>query len=84
MSISNNNQTITRTTTFNAHLNTYLRLFFLLRKKKVCLSVLGAVKTDNGYNARCMLFCSAMIDTCAKWTTLMNRPENNFQHFNFL
>ena len=55
---------------------------------KVSLSVLGAAKTESGYNARCKSFCSATIDVCAKWTALMNRPENSFQlwgrrEFNF-
>ena len=49
--------------TFNVHLNTYLRLFFLffyLRKKmKVGLSVLGTAKTESGYHTRCKsLFCN--------------------------
>ena len=46
---------------------------------KVNLSVLGAAKTESGYNTRCKSFCSAMIDACAKWAALMNRPENNFR-----
>ena len=88
---------VTWTNTFNVHLNTYLRLLFFYfffyfkgkeKKKKVSLSVLGAAKTESGYNTRCKSFCSAMIGACAKWTALMNRPENNFrlwdrQKFNF-
>ena len=73
---------VTWTATFNVHLNTYFRLFFFFKKRKkmrVCLSVLGAAKTERGYNARCISFCSAMIGACAKWTALMNRPENNFR-----
>ena len=46
---------------------------------KVSLSVLGAAKTESGYNTRFKSFFSAMIGSCAKWTALMNRPENNFQ-----
>ena len=67
---------VTWTTSFNVHLNTYLRLFFFLRKKKmkVSLSVRGCAKTKSGHNTRCKSFCSAMIDVCAKWTALMNRP----------
>ena len=36
---------------------------------RVSLSLLGAAKTERGYNACCKSFCSAMI---AKWTALMN------------
>ena len=37
------------------------------------------MKNESGYNTRCKSFCSAMIGACAKWTVLMNRPENNFR-----
>ena len=46
---------------------------------RVSLSVLGAAKTESGYNTRCKSFCSAMIGACAKWAALRNRPENNFR-----
>ena len=55
---------------------------FFLRKTnemKVCLSVLGAAKTERGNNTCCKSFCSAMFGPCAKWTALMNQLENNFQ-----
>ena len=42
--------------------------FFFKEKNplKVSLSVLGAAKTESGYNTHCKLLCSAMIDACAK------------------
>ena len=43
---------------------------------KVCLSVLGAAKTERGYNARCKSFFSAMMGACTKSTALINQPEN--------
>ena len=46
---------------------------------KVILSVLGAAKTESGYDTHCKSFCSAMIGSSAKWTALMNQLENNFQ-----
>ena len=46
---------------------------------RVCLSVLGAAKTERGYKTRWKSFCSAMIGACAKGTALMKRPENNFR-----
>ena len=46
---------------------------------KVCLSVLGAAKTERGYNARCKSFFSEMIGACTKSTALINQPENSFQ-----
>ena len=72
---------VTWTTTFNLHLNTYLRLLFFFKEKKmkVSLSVLGAAKTESEYNTRCKSFCSAMTGGCTKWTALMYRPENNFR-----
>ena len=42
----------------------------------VFLSVLGAAKTESGYNTCCKSFRSAMIGACAKLTVLINRPEN--------
>ena len=41
-------------------------LFKDKKKIKVCLSVLGAAKTESRYNTRHKSFCSAM-----------NQPENN-------
>ena len=58
------------------HLHTY---FFKRKKIKVCLSVLSAAETESGYNTHCILFCCAMIGAFAKWTPLINRPENNFR-----
>ena len=54
---------------------------------KVSLSVLGAAKTDSGYNTLCKSFCSATIGTCTKWT--VNEPSREqfpiwgHQKFNF-
>ena len=41
---------------FNAHLNIYLRLFFI-KKNKVCPSVLRAAKTESSYTLQIILFC---------------------------
>ena len=47
-------------------------------KIKVCLPVLGAAKTESGYNTRCISFYFAMIGACTKWIALMNWLEKNF------
>ena len=52
-------------------------LFKDKKKIKVCLSVLGAAKTESRYNTRHKSFCSAMIGACTKRTASMNQPENN-------
>ena len=54
-----------------------LRIHFYTMR--VCLPVVGAPKTERGYNTRCKSFCSAMIGACAKWTALMNWSENDFR-----
>ena len=41
-----------------------------MEKMRVCLSVLGAAKTESGYNTRCKSFCFVMIGTYAKWAAL--------------
>ena len=59
--------------------NFFLGLRIHFDTVKVCLSVLGVTKTESEYNAHCKWICSTMIDTCAKWTALIDRPENNLR-----
>ena len=76
-----NGNNVTWTTTFMAHLNTFLRFFLKKEKKKmkVCLFLIGAAKRESGYDTRWKSSCSAITGACAKWTVLMKRPENNFR-----